>query len=477
VLIKSVLEAASTFHGSSCATYELERQRSMKTLILTIVGYRDCYTEYQKRFEFVDPRKRQLDILAEIGNSILLMGVSMKTRPITILILFLAGCLTGCGKFEMGLELTAPSSEMDEFGTELSDSSAETLLVPESNTHTFPYFNKSQTTSVKNDVLGFSVEVPSVFVYSQIDFASGEFGYLDSDIGLQRMTFRLSESHPTECQGCVPDRIIELGSKQIGSTRVERIKAVFGGEIHEEVLMYVYPWEDQFIAFSLHAVNQYETGVHPEGIWRLADEDIRIFEEILATLQFDQETNVMAEETISSETDEVCVFLELDEDLFAPLDEYISEGLCQPRYSSWNTATSPGLFEIKHPGNYSHDMSSGADSFLIEDAELGKFYLNTFSHDPVGDDPGKGANLCSLVGIGHLKNSLALYDFYKNQAGLYFIMGDSRVVVISDGSSDSWGFSLNHQPVDADQDEYRERDLMNTNDFECFVRSVMLIEN
>lgn len=208
---------------------------------------------------------------------------------------------------------------------------------------------------------------------------------------------------------------------------------------------------------------------NPKSIWILIERndgnfESKIFDQVLSTFKFTEST---------SDTT-TCAYKTINIENFKDIDTYIKNDVCQNNYLTWETATSPDLFRLKHPDYFSQNLDYGADSFEIEHPNLGKFRITTFSHDYYGKTNSFGEKVCKFAEIGHISKDTSEYDYYKDSLGKYYIVGTNKTVILEDKTPNTWGISIS-EIQNKNPTANNEEQLIKTEDFKCFIRSIELL--
>lgn len=164
-----------------------------------------------------------------------------------------------------------------------------------------------------------------------------------------------------------------------------------------------------------------------------------------------------------------CAYESLVKEEFKDINEYKDIKDCDNDYLQWETSSSSGLFSLKHPIYYKQIMDYGADSFEIKHPTLGRFLTGSFGGDLNEDYNSLTKKLCLLSELGHISKNPEDNSYYKDDSKTYYVIGTDRMVMSENETPNIWGFSV------TDQKSNKEEQLTSTDDFKCFIRSIVLL--
>ena len=156
------------------------------------------------------------------------------------------------------------------------------------------------------------------------------------------------------------------------------------------------------------------------------------------------------------------------------IEKYIGNTVCKNKYNNWILSSSKDLFEAKNPPYFKQDLNYGGDSFEINHPTLGIYTLTTFAHN-IYPARSYSERISVLEETNHLQKNKSLYQYYLDPIkGQIYIIGDNTVVVTKQAETSSavWGFSISSQ-----KSSNLDSELLKTDEFKCFIRSIILQEN
>lgn len=174
---------------------------------------------------------------------------------------------------------------------------------------------------------------------------------------------------------------------------------------------------------------------------------------------------------VGLEEEKNCVYEDVENFNFLEINQYVSEDTCKILTKNWQTATSKDLFELKYPNYFYHDEGYGGGSFDIKNKTYGNISLIT--HAGNVSQRKMSEKLCTSLRLGTISADPDDYSYFKDEKNQYLILGSHRFLIMKEESPAYWHFVLTNQNLKSET----LPDLVNSDDFKCFVRSIKLLRD
>jgi photosystem II stability/assembly factor-like uncharacterized protein len=121
-------------------------------------------------------------------------------------------------------------------------------------------------------------------LHVQAEDPSGSVGWIGP-----RIQFAVTAANPLDCRGDCPQvDSVDANAQAAGRTATRFFGSIgsLGGRTPQQYLSYTFWIDDQYYTFTVFALKNGEAKDRMDIIWPLADEDRRLFEQIVSTLEF-----------------------------------------------------------------------------------------------------------------------------------------------------------------------------------------------
>lgn len=138
---------------------------------------------------------------------------------------------------------------------------------------------------VYTNASGFSIKAPSGYILANVDDKSGQIG--------EQGWFSVSQTNPSDCSGDCPvvDKTSNTTINGLPATLLEGYVGEVGGCVARRYETYVFEGGESFISITFYATNCDNSGVPTDEIVQMKESDRQVFDQILSTFQFTDQSS------------------------------------------------------------------------------------------------------------------------------------------------------------------------------------------